>query len=133
MKKLKLEEVITRDRRGVFTILAIASAMGVLVNSILFRSPLIGVAFTGLYFLINSILVGNALFREENTHFRMLFGLLVMLMIIALGGASLIIISALLPIRFDAKATVAILTFATATVWIIRRERVTRLLGLGAP
>lgn len=133
MKKLKLEELIAKDRRGVFTILAIASAIGLLINSIVFRSPLAGVAFTTLYFLINSILVGDAVFREESANFRILFGLLVTLMLIALGGASLIVVSAIFPIRFDAKATVAILTLATAGVWVIRRKRIAGLLGLRAP
>jgi len=75
-------------------------------------------------------LLGNVFFKEENTNFRILFGLLVLLMIIALEGASLIIISAVFPIRFDAKATVAILNLATIAIWFMRRVRFAKLLML---
>jgi len=126
----KLEEIIARDDRGVFTILAIVSTIGMLINSITFLSPIVGAVLTTIYFLVNSILLGNVFFKEENTNFRILFGLLVLLMIIALEGASLIIISAVFPIRFDAKATVAILNLATIAIWFMRRVRFAKLLML---
>jgi hypothetical protein len=123
----KLEEIIARDRRGVFTVLAIVSTIVMLINLITFSSPIIGTVLTTIYFLINSIFLGNVFFKEESANFRVLLGFLVLLMIMALEGASLIITSAVFPIRFDAKATVAILNLATIAIWFMRRVRFAKL------
>jgi len=117
---MKLESMIARDRRGIFTILAIVSTIGMLINSTTFLSSIIGTILTAIYFLINSIFSGNVFFKEENANFRVLLGFLVLLMIIAIESASLIIISAVFPIIFDAKATVVILNLATVAIWFMR-------------
>lgn len=130
MKPGKLVEMIARDRRGVFTILAIVSTIGMLINSITFLSPIIGTVLATVYLLINSIFLGNVFFKEENTNFRMILGFLVLLMIIAIESASLIIISAVFPIIFDAKATVTILNLATVAIWFMRRVQFAKLMRL---
>ena len=127
---MKLESVIASDRRGIFTILAIVSTIGMLVNSTTFSSPIIGTILATIYFLINSIFSGNIFFKEESANFRVLLGFLVLLMIIAIEGASLIIISSLFPIIFDAKATVVILNLATVAIWFMRRAGFAKLLRL---
>ena len=132
MKLGKLEETIARDKRGIFTILAIASTIGILINSIIFLSSIIGIILAIIYFSVNSIFLGNVFFKEENASFRLLLGLLVLLMIIAMEGAFLIIMSAVFPIRFDAKATVAILNLATVAIWFMRRIRFAKILKLNA-
>jgi hypothetical protein len=124
----KLEEMIARDKLGVFTVLAMASTIVMLMNSITLSSTIIGTALTTIYFLINSIFLGNLFFKEESTNFRVLLGFLVLLMIMALECSSLIILSSLFPIIFDTKAAVVILNLATVAIWFMRRVRFAKLL-----
>jgi hypothetical protein len=128
----KLEEMIARDRRSVFTALAIVSTIVMLINSITISSTIVGTVLTTIYFLINGIFLGNVFFKEESANFRVLLGFLVLLMIMALEGASLIIISAAFPIIFDIKATAVILNLATIAIWFMRRLDFAKLSGVKA-
>jgi uncharacterized integral membrane protein len=124
----KLEEMIARDRRCIFTVLAIVSTIAMLINSITFSSPIVGTALTTIYLLINSIFLGNLFFKEESANFRVILGSLVLLMIMALEGSSLIILSSLFTIIFDIKAAIVILNLATLAIWLMRHVGLAKLL-----
>jgi uncharacterized integral membrane protein len=124
----KLEEMIARDRRCIFTVLAIVSTIAMLINSITLSSPMVGTVLTTIYLLINSIFLGNLFFKEESANFRVILGSLVLLMIMALEGSSLIILSSLFTIIFDVKAAVVILNLATVAIWLMRHVGFAKLL-----
>ena len=123
MNLKKLEERIAEDHRGYFTIIAFLSILGMLINSIILFSFIVEIPLTLLYFSINTVFCGSILFREEQLPFRIAFGLLVLLMLIALGGAAIIVSSALLPIRLDMKTVLGILGTVTGLLSVIKHTK----------
>ena len=116
-----LEKTIAEDGRGCFTILAICSTIVMLINSITLSSPILGILFSSIYLLINSIFLGHIFFQEESASFRVAFGFIVVIMLIALGGAGIIIASGFFAIRFDTNTTTAVLTLITIAISFINR------------
>lgn len=118
MKLESLQEKITHNKFGCFTILALISAMGIFANSIIFSSFVLGILFTAIYSVINSILLGHIFFHNEKTGFRIAFGFLLLVMLIALGGviAMYIVAFEIFPIRFDIKIISTILCIITSTI-----------------
>ena len=112
----KMERTISIDGKGVFTLISLASIIGIYINSTRLSSPYLGVILSIIYFSINSVLTGNIFFRDENANFRAIFGLLLLLMLIAIGGATIIVASAITPIRFDVTATTALLALLTVGI-----------------
>lgn len=119
-----LEKTIAKNRRGCFTILAICSTIAMLINSITFSSSILGILFSSIYLLINSIFLGHIFFQEESASFRVALGFLVVIMLIALGGASIIIASGFFAIKFDTNTTIAVLTLITIAVSFINRIQI---------
>jgi len=113
MKLERLEKTIAHDRRGYFTILALLSIIAMLINAITLSSPILELLFALMYFLINSIFCGSIFFQEEDVGFRIAFGLLVLLMLIATGSAIIIIARALFPIMLNMKTIIAVLSLIT--------------------
>lgn len=125
----QMERTISIDGKGVFTLISLASTIGIYVNSTRLSSLYVGVILSIIYFLINSIFTGNIFFRDERVNFRFIFGLFLLLMLIATGGAAIIISSALVPIRFDATATTALLALLTAAISLLNHTKImTKLL-----
>ena len=124
MRLKRLEKTIARDKRGCFTILAICSTIAVLINSITLSSPILGILFSSIYLLINSIFLGHIFFQEESASFRVAFGFIVVVMLIALGGAGIIIASGFFAIRFDTNSTIAVLTLITIAISFINRLQI---------
>lgn len=106
----KLESLIARDRTFLFTVTSYVAVLAIYANSILFKSPVLGVISTILFFLIDSIFLGNAIFKKESPFFKLAFG--VLLLVIVLSSMSWI---ALITYSLDIfKSTLALL--ATATI-----------------
>jgi len=125
----KMERTISIDGKGVFTLISLASTIGIYINLTRLSSLYLGVILSIIYFSINSIFTGNIFFRDESVNFRFVFGLLLLLMLIAIGGAAIIIASALIPIRFDVTATTALLALLTVGISFLNHTRiVTKLL-----
>lgn len=124
MKLQKLERTIADDRKGYFTILALLSTIGMLINSYTLFSPIVEIPLALTYFLINIIFCGKIFFQEENTSIRITLGLLVLLMLIALGSALTIIASALLPIRLNMKTITAVLSLTTITLSLTKHTKI---------
>lgn len=124
----KIERTISVDLRGVFTLISLASTIGIYINSTRLTSPYLGVIFTIIYFLINSIFTGNIFFDDENTYFRVILGLFALVMLIAIGGTAVIVASALIPIHFKVTTTTALLALITIVLSFLKHTRVTKKL-----
>ena len=124
----KLEETISIDRKGIFTIIALLAAIGVYFNSTRLSSSFLGVVLTIVYLTINSVFMGSIFFRDEKTSFRVIFGLLLSLMLIAIGGATIIVASSLIPIKFDTLTTTALLALITVILSFLNHTKIARKL-----
>jgi len=124
----KLEETISTDGKGIFTIIALLSIIGIYANSTRLSSPFLGVILTIVYFTINSVFMGSIFFQDEKTSFRVIFGLLLSLMLVAIGGATIIVASGLIPIKFDTLTTTALLVLITATLSFLNHTKIARKL-----
>ena len=126
----KVERIVSIDRKGILTLVSLGSTIGIYINLTRLSSPYLGVTFSVIYFLINSVFTGNIFFRDEVVSFRCIFGLLLLVMLIALGGTTIIVASALISIKFDAITTTALLASITATLSFLKHTRImTRLLN----
>jgi len=124
----KLDETISMDRKGIFTIIALLATIGIYTNSTRLSLPFFGVVLSITYFTINSVFTGNIFFRDENPNFRFVFGLLLSLMLVAIGGATIIVASALIPIKFDTPTTTALLALITVTLSSLNHTKIARKL-----
>jgi len=120
----KIERTISTDRKGTFMLISLASTIGIYINSTRLSSLYLGVIFSIIYFLINSVFTGNIFFKDESVSFRFVFGLFVLLMLIAIGGAVIIVASALIPIRFNVTTTTALLAILTVGVSFLNHARI---------
>lgn len=106
----KLESLIVRDRALLFTLTSYVAVLAIYVNLIVLKSPVLGGIATILFFLINSIFLGNGIFKKEDAFLRLVFGILLFAML--LGSLNWI---ALITYNLDiSKSTLALL--ATATI-----------------
>jgi len=124
----KLEQTISIDRKGTFTIIALLATIGIYMNSTRLSSPFFGVVLTIIYFTINSVVMGNVFFRDEKPNFRLVFGLLLSLMLVAAGGATIIVTSGLIPIKFDTPTTTALLALITVALSFLNHTKIARKL-----
>ena len=118
MKLNALENLIARDKLYSFSILSIVSTAGMLINTSTISSIVLGALLSSIYFLINSIFIGRFFFDDESIGFRIAFGSLVLLMLIALGSTAVIVTNGLgiLPTVLSTKVTILILTIITISV-----------------
>jgi hypothetical protein len=105
----KLESLVVRDRAFLFTSTSYVAVLAIYVNLIMLESPILGSIATILFFLINSIFLGNAIFRKEDAFFKLVFGVLLFVML--LGSINWV---ALITYNLDiSKSTIALLVTAT--------------------
>jgi hypothetical protein len=123
MKLVDLEEKIANDTRFYATIIAVCSVIAMLINSVTLSSSIAGAFFTFIYLMINSVFLGHIIFQEESPSFRVAFGLLVLIMLIALGAACIIVSSGFFPVRFDTETTIIVLASITAGVSFVNHIR----------
>ena len=128
MKISDLENLIDNDRFYAFTILSVASTAGMFISTFVAFYSFLGILFSSIYFLINSVFLGRFFFQDESTGFRIAFGSLVLLMIIALGSATVIIVGGLgfLPIVLSARVTILILASIAVAASAIHRIQIKR-------
>ncbi|UCE29045.1 MAG: hypothetical protein JSV85_07245 [Candidatus Bathyarchaeota archaeon] len=124
----KLEKTISTDRKGIFTIVALLATIGMYANSTRLSSPFFGFALTTIYFLINSVFAGSIFLRDEKPNFRFLLGLLLLLMLVAIGGATIIVASGQIPIKFDNLTTTALLILITMILSFLSHTKIARKL-----
>jgi hypothetical protein len=116
----KLESLVARDSTFLFTMISYVTVLAIYANSILFKSPALGSVATILFFLIDSVFLGSAIFEKENAFFKLVFGILLLVML--LGFLNWI---ALIAYNLDiSKSTLALL--ATATISSVLNRRANR-------
>lgn len=86
------EKSIVRDRSFVYTITSYSVIVAIFVNLSSLRSPFVGFMAFAIYFVINAVFLGNALFEKEKAFFRLLFGVLVLIMLLGSVGWLIMII-----------------------------------------
>jgi hypothetical protein len=125
MRPDALEKIIATDKRGIFSILALFSTLGIFINSITLSSSILGALFSSTYFIINSIFLGNLLFEDESINFRLAFGLLSLFMLYAFSNALAMFIVALeiFPILFETKTVVVILALIMTAISLTNHFR----------
>jgi len=120
----KLEKAVSTDRKGFFTIIALLATIAIYINSTRLSSPLFGVILSIIYFAINSAFMGNIFFRDQNPNFRFVFGLLLSLMLVAIGGAAIMVASALIPIRFNTTTTTILLALMCVALSFLNHTKI---------
>lgn len=96
----KLEKLVYLDKRHLSTLASYAIAIAIYVNLIVFMSPAVGGLAFILYFLINAVFLGHAFFGKEDAFFRIMFGVLLLIMLLGFFGWILMIIYNLDALRF---------------------------------
>ena len=115
----KLEELIVRDHNFIFTISSFLLIFIIYLNLSFPSSPIIGIAASIAYFMINGIFLGHAFFEKETPLFRLMFGTLLLIMLLGFVGWLAVIIYNLDIIRF----TLVLFIVATLSSLINRRVK----------
>jgi len=96
----KVEQEITHDEKLLFTLISYVIILIIFANLSGFQSPVLGLLASAFYFLINGIFLGHAFFEKETAFFRLILGLLLLIMLLGFVGWLAVIIYNLDVIRF---------------------------------
>jgi hypothetical protein len=96
----RLEKTIARDKKLLFTLCSFILILGIYINLSFFQSSVIGVVASILYFMVNGIFLGHAFFERESAFFRLMFGILLLIMLLGFVGWLAVILYNLDVIRF---------------------------------
>ena len=96
----RLEKTIARDKKLLFTLCSFVLILGIYINLSFFQSSVIGVVASILYFMVNGIFLGHAFFERESAFFRLMFGILLLIMLLGFVGWLAVILYNLDVIRF---------------------------------
>jgi hypothetical protein len=116
----KIEQWITRDEKLLFTMVSYIVILIIFINLSIFQSPILSLPASVIYFLINGIFLGQAFFKKETTFFRLLFGILLLIMLLGLAGWLAVIIYNLDIIR----STSVLFIVATLSSLINKRGKI---------
>jgi hypothetical protein len=114
-----IEKRITSDKKHFFTILSYSTILIIFVNLSEFQSPMLGLLASVIYFLINGTFLGHTFFKKEAVFFRLMFGILLLIMLLGFIGWLAIIIHNLDIIRF----TLVLLIVATLSSLLNKRVK----------
>ncbi len=96
----KIEQRITRDEKMLFTLVSYIVVLTIVINLNEFQSPIISLPASVIYFLINGIFLGHVFFEKEATFFRLMYGLLLLIMLLGFVGWLAVVIYNLDVMRF---------------------------------
>ena len=82
----KLEKLIINDQKLLFTMTSYVLILAIYINLSAFQSWVLGSVASIMYFLINGIFLGNAFFKKEDAFFRLMFGVLLLIMVLGFIG-----------------------------------------------
>jgi len=85
----KVEQIVVRDKKFLCTMFSYALIFLIFINIIVIHSPVMGIAVSSVFFLINAIFLGNAFFEEKDPFLRFMLGSL--LLIVFLGLVSWVV------------------------------------------
>jgi len=124
----KIERTIVEDKKFLFTGLSYALFVIISSNLILLNSPIVGVAATLTYFLINIVFLTNFLTEDENSYIKFMFGAL--LLILSIGTVAwLVMIISNLDLIGTAMALIIVSTLCSI---LNRRKRMAKKIATKA-
>jgi len=87
-----VEELVTRDKKFFFTTFSLLMILIIYINQLLANSPIIGTFASLIFFLLNTIFLGQAFFKEEFSFIRFTLGSLTFLLFLGtIGWINLIV------------------------------------------
>ena len=114
----KLEKLIIHDQKLLFTLTSYVLILAIYINLNTFQSWALGIVASIMYFLINGTFLGNTFFKKEDTFFRLMFGILLLIMLLGFLGWLAVISYNLDVIRFT------LVLFIAATLSSLLNRRV---------
>jgi len=87
-----IEKSIVRNKNFAYTIVSFLFLLAIFMNLNSLQSPLIGLMAFVVYFVINSVFLGNAFFEKETAFIRLMFGVLLLVMFLGFVGWLVMII-----------------------------------------
>lgn len=113
----------TGRTRLVTFVLLVALSAGLILNSMITKSVIIGTAVSLAFFALSSLSVGQLFFPSENLFFKVLLGLAAFLILMSLYGAALIFMG-----RFTETLSLAILGGISLFLFVVSSFRKTHQL-----
>lgn len=116
-----IEKSVTQNKKFIYTVISYSVVLVIFANLSSLQSPFIGLIAFIIYFLINSILLGNAFFQKENAFFRLALGVLSLIILTGfLGWLAMIIYN------LDVTRVILVLTIATTFSSILNSRMKTK-------
>lgn len=112
-----MTRLITQEKIFAFTLILYGTVALIFLNLNMVRSPILGTSASILYLLISSIMIGHALFRNENFFTKLLLGSLIITMTLGMVGWIVMILH-----NLDNTRT-AVVLFVTASLASILNKR----------
>ena len=81
----KLEDLIARDPKLLFTLASYIAIVAIYLN-LNVKLLAIGIVFFALYFSINGTFLARAFFEREDVFFRLMFGVLLLIILLSFVG-----------------------------------------------
>jgi hypothetical protein len=114
-----VESSIVQNQSFLYTIVSYSVVFAVFLNLHSLQSSLLGLIPTVIYFLINALFLGNAFFEKEDAFFRLMFGILLLVMLLGFVGWLTLIIY-----NLDAtRVTLVLVIVATLSSLLNRRMK----------
>lgn len=120
----KIEQRITRDEKLLFTMISYVVILIIFINLSQFQSPILGLLASAIYFLINGIFLGHIFFKKETAFFRLILGLLLLVMLLGFVGWLAVVIYNLDVIKFT------LVLFIVATLSSLLNKKVKNKYGI---
>lgn len=83
---MNLTQLIAQNKKLSFTMTSYASILAIFLNLATVHSPIIGIAASIIYLLVNSTFIGQAFFQDENLFTKFLLGSLLLIVMLGLIG-----------------------------------------------
>ena len=115
---LKLQELIVRDRKLLFTIISYIMILMIFVNLNFALSPGIGILASIVYFLINGTFLGRSFFEKQDLFFRFILGNLLLVVFLASVAWAVMIIY-----NLDVIRSTLVLCIVTALCSFLNKRR----------
>jgi len=119
----KVEELIVRDEKFLFTMISYFMILIISMNSIFSLSVALGIIASLIFFLINILFLGHTLFEKEIPFLRFMLGSLMLLLFLGIIGWAILIIHNLDIIRVTIALCVLAGLSSTMNRLKARREK----------
>lgn len=114
---INLTQLIAQDKTFLFTMTSYTSILAIFLNLSTVQSPIIGIAASIIYLLINATFIGQALFQNENLFTRFLLGTMLLIVILGLVGLAIMILH-----NLDSVGTAVVLSITTLFASLLNRK-----------